>query len=225
MQAETNSSQNSNAQIARSAGTVMAAFVISKFIGLLATSLTARVFGTSPASNCFFAANRFSEIIFNLVAGGALGSAFIPVFTGLLVKKDRQKAWKLAASITNLVTLVLILVSILSMIFARQVVHYVLAPGFNPRDEMLTAQLLRIQVISSVIFGISGLVMGILNAHQKFFLPRPGAGHVPARLDPGHLLAGPLVGSVRHGLGRGTGFRAASAGPDSAGAAAARPEI
>ncbi len=171
MQAEKNSSQNSNAQIARSAGTVMAAFVISKFIGLLATSLTARVFGTSPASNCFFAANRFSEIIFNLVAGGALGSAFIPVFTGLLVNKDRQKAWKLAASITNLVTLVLILVSILSMIFARQVVHYVLAPGFNPRDEMLTAQLLRIQVISSVIFGISGLVMGILNAHQKFFLP------------------------------------------------------
>jgi len=171
MQTEPDTSSQANIQIARSAGTVMAAFVISKLIGLLATSLTARVFGTSPESNSFFAANRFSEILFNLVAGGALGSAFIPVFTGLLVADDYKKAWKLAASIINLVTLVLIAVSILSMIFSRQVVHYLLAPGFAPREEILTAQLLRIQVISSVIFGISGLVMGILNSHHRFFLP------------------------------------------------------
>jgi putative peptidoglycan lipid II flippase len=171
MQTEPETSHQANLQIARSAGTVMAAFVISKLIGLLATSLTARVFGTSPESNSFFAANRFSEILFNLVAGGALGSAFIPVFTGLLVADDHKKAWKLAASIINLVTLVLIAISILSMVFSRQVVHYLLAPGFAPREEILTAQLLRIQVISSVIFGISGLVMGILNSHHRFFLP------------------------------------------------------
>jgi putative peptidoglycan lipid II flippase len=171
MQMETDSSRKANIQIARSAGMVMAAFVVSKLVGLLATSLTARVFGTSTESNCFFAANRFSEILFNLVAGGALGSAFIPVFTELLVKDDRKKAWTLAASIINLVTLALIAISILSIIFARPIVRYVLAPGFPPDQEMLTAQLLRIQVLSSIVFGISGLVMGILNAHQRFFLP------------------------------------------------------
>lgn len=168
---QTETSQKANRQIARAAGTVMAAFIISNLVGLLAKTLTARVFGTGYESNSFFAANRFSEILFNLVAGGALGSAFIPVFTGLLAREERAKAWTLASSIINLVSIVLVVISIFSVIFARQVVHYLLAPGFAPEQEILTAQLLRIQVLSSVIFGISGLAMGILNAHQHFLLP------------------------------------------------------
>ncbi len=171
MQMETDTSQKANMQIARAAGTVMAAFIISNLVGLLAKTLTARAFGTGFESNSFFAANRFSEILFNLVAGGALGSAFIPVFTGLLARGDQRKAWTLASSIINLVSIVLVVISLLSMVFSRQVVHYLLAPGFAPEQELLTAQLLRIQVLSSVIFGLSGLVMGILNAHQHFLLP------------------------------------------------------
>jgi putative peptidoglycan lipid II flippase len=171
MQADSPTTSQANSQIARAAGTVMAAFVVSKLIGLLATTLTARVFGTGIDSNSFFAANRFSEILFNLVAGGALASAFIPVFTSLLANEERQKAWKLASSIANLVFIVLVAFSLLTIIFARQVVHYVLAPGFSPDDVILTANLLRVQVISSAIFGLSGLVMGILNSHQHFLLP------------------------------------------------------
>ena len=120
-----------NTQIARAAGTVMAAFVVSQIFGLLAKTLTARVFGTSIESNAFFAANRFSEILFSLVAGGALGSAFIPVFTGLLAIEERAKAWKLASAIANLVSLVLVLFSAITILFAPQVVQYILAPGFS----------------------------------------------------------------------------------------------
>jgi len=157
--------------IARGALTVMSAFVISNLVGLLAKTLTARYFGTGIESNAFFTANRFSEILFNLVAGGALGSAFIPVFTGLLAKNENQKAWRLASAVMNLVTVVLIILSVLTVIFSKQVVHYILAPGFAEKEMLLTAQLLRIQVLSSVIFGLSGLVMGALNAHQHFLLP------------------------------------------------------
>ena len=171
MQADLHTPLKANTQIARAAGTVMAAFIISNLVGLLAKTLTAREFGTGIESNAFFAANRFSEILFNLVAGGALGSAFIPVFTGLLAAEERQKAWKLASSIANLVSIVLVALSLLAFIFAPQVVHYILAPGFSPENSTLTANLLRVQVISSVIFGLSGLVMGILNSHQRFLLP------------------------------------------------------
>ena len=171
MQADLHTPLKANTQIARAAGTVMAAFIVSNLVGLLAKTLTAREFGTGIESNAFFAANRFSEILFNLVAGGALGSAFIPVFTGLLAAEERQKAWKLASSIANLVSIVLIFLSLLAFIFAPQVVHYILAPGFTPENSTLTANLLRVQVISSVIFGLSGLVMGILNSHQRFLLP------------------------------------------------------
>ncbi len=158
-------------RIARAAGTIMAAFVFSNLVGLLAKTLTARAFGTGIESNAFFAANRFSEILFNLVAGGALGSAFIPVFTGLLVEKQKERAWELASSVSNIVAAVLIVFSLLTILFSKQIVRMILAPGFAGEEVKLTAQLLQIQVISSVIFGLSGLVMGILNSHNHFLLP------------------------------------------------------
>ena len=171
MQKENLPKSKANQLIARGAFTVMAAFIVSNLVGLLAKTMTARHFGTGVDSNAFFAANRFSEILFNLVAGGALGSAFIPVFTGLLAKNENQKAWRLASAVGNLVTIVLVILSIITAIFPRYVVRYVLAPGFSNTEVLLTAKLLRIQVISTIIFGISGLVMGALNAHQHFLLP------------------------------------------------------
>jgi putative peptidoglycan lipid II flippase len=161
-------------QIARGAVIVILAYLITTPVRLLATILTAQTFGTGPSSEAFFASNRFAEILFNLVAGGALASAFIPTFTGLLAKKDQRTAWKLASAITNLVLFVLTLLSLLTIIFSRQVVHYILAPGFSlvdPAKEALAADLLRIQVPTALVFGFSGLVMGILNAHQHFLLP------------------------------------------------------
>ena len=171
MQPEIPAAQTANRQIARAAGTVMLAFIASNVVGLLAKTLTARAFGTGFESSAFFAANRFSEILFNLVAGGALGSAFIPVFTGLLATDKRRRAWELASAIANLVTAILVLLSLLTLVFSRQVVQYILAPGFPEAQVILAAQLLRVQILSSMIFGLSGLAMGILNAHQHFLLP------------------------------------------------------
>ena len=174
MSVSSSPAQSATRQIARAAVIVIAAYLFTTPIRLLATIMTAQTFGTGASSEAFFASNRFSEILFNLVAGGALGSAFIPTFTGLLAKKDHASAWKLASAITNLALLILTLLSILTIIFARQVVHYVLAPGFSiadPAKEALAAELLRIQVPSAVVFGLSGLVMGMLNAHQHFLLP------------------------------------------------------
>ncbi|MGV8025853.1 MAG: murein biosynthesis integral membrane protein MurJ [Anaerolineaceae bacterium] len=179
-----------NRQIARAAGTVMVAYILSNLAGLLAKTITAKAFGTGTDSEAFYAANRFSEILFNLVAGGALGSAFIPTFTSFLVKDDRKGAWKLASGIINWVLLILTVFSILTMIFSRQVVHYILAPGFSSvslEKELLTASLLRIQIPSAIIFGLSGLVMGILNAHQRFFV---------SALAPGMYQIGWIFGAL-----------------------------
>ena len=161
--------QSGNRQIARAAGTVMAAMVLGQLFGLVAKSLLAGAFGTADQSDAFLAANRFSEILFNLVAGGALASAFVPTFTGLLAQEDREGAWRLASAVANVVSLVLIGLGVLAALFAPLVVRYILAPGWtDPAKERLAAELLRIQLISPVIFGMSGLVMGILNAHQRF---------------------------------------------------------
>ncbi len=162
-----------NRQIARAAGTVMLAFAFGQIVGLLRRILVAQTFGAGAELDSFIAANRVSETLFNLVAGGALGSAFIPTFTGLLAKDKKKTAWKLASAIGNWVALVLSLLALLSAFFAPQIVRYALAPGFsaNPQQFDLTVSLLRIQLFSAVLFGLSGLVMGILNSHQIFLIP------------------------------------------------------
>jgi putative peptidoglycan lipid II flippase len=171
MSTPTTTPGSDNRQIARAAGTVMVAIILSQLTGLLAKSLTGRAFGTGAEIDAFFAANRLSETLFLLVAGGALGSSFIPVFTSFLIKDDRSSAWQLASSIANLVTLVMVAFSILAAIFAPPIVRYLLAPGFPAEQQALTVTLLRILLPASIIFGLSGLTMGVLNAHQKFLFP------------------------------------------------------
>ncbi|HET7144265.1 MAG TPA: lipid II flippase MurJ, partial [Anaerolineales bacterium] len=144
---------NANKQIARAAGTVMFAIFLGQVAGLVRGIVVARAFGVSTELDAFFAANRVSETLFLLVAGGALGSAFIPTFTGLLAKNENDSAWRLASAIANAVTLTLSLLALLAAIFAPQVVHYALGLSNDPQIFALTIALLRIQLISAVIFG------------------------------------------------------------------------
>lgn len=164
---------NANQQIARAAGTVMIAMALGQIAGLARGIIVARTFGATAELDAFVAANRVSETLFLLIAGGALGSAFIPTFTGLLAKAEKEAAWRLAEAIANAVTLTLSLLAALIAIFAPQVVRFALAPGFSANPELftLTVALLRIQLLSAILFGLGGLIVGILNAHQIFLIP------------------------------------------------------
>jgi len=167
----------------------MFAIVLSQITGLARSIIVAGTFGASPELDAFTAANRVSETLFLLVAGGALGSAFIPMFTGLLAKNEKNSAWNLASSLANAVTLALSLLAVLFAIFAPQVVRYALAPGFATDPELfaLTVVLLRIQLISAVLFGLGGLIVGILNAHKIFLIPA---------LTPAMYQIGIILGAV-----------------------------
>ena len=151
----------------------MFAILFGQILGLINKILIANAFPAAEV-DAFVSANRVSETLFTLIAAGALGSAFLPTFTSLLVKDEKASAWKLASSLINLVTLVLTVAALLASIFAPQIVHYFLAPGLSrdPAIFNLTVNLLRIQSVSAVLFGIGGLIISILNAHQIFFVPQ-----------------------------------------------------
>lgn len=182
---------------------VMVAFVLSTLTGLVRQFLVASEFGTQVEMEAFNAANRVSETLFNLIAGGALGSAFIPVFTSLLALEEKKKAWKLASSMGNLVILTSGLASLVAAILAPQIVRYFLAPGFssNPHKEALTIELLRLMLPSTIIFALSGLIMGILNAHQKFFIPALTPAMYQVGLIFGVLVLSPAMGIFGLGWG------------------------
>ncbi len=191
-------SSSANRQIARAAGVVMVGFILSNLVGLVRRALEARVFGTSAVYDAFNAADRLPDILFVLVAGGALASAFIPTFTEFLEKDDRKGAWRLASSIANLVVLILTLFSLLCWFFAPQIVASILAPDFTPQQQALTVELLRILLLTPAIFGVSGLVMGVLNTHQSFLLPALAPTMLWAGMIFGVLFLVPEMGI--HGL-------------------------
>jgi putative peptidoglycan lipid II flippase len=152
----------------------MFAFVLSNLMGLVRQILVSRTFGTNQALDAFYAAATFPDLLFSLLAGGALASAFVPTFTGFLATEKRDDAWRLASAITNLVILTLSLISGLAALFAPTLVRhvlFVLKPELDPALQSMTVDLLRIILIAPTVFGVSGLLMSILNTHQKFWLP------------------------------------------------------
>lgn len=158
-------------RLAGAAAVVMVFFVLSRVSGLLREMIIGAQFGTSAELDAYLAAFRIPDLLFQLVAGGALGSAFIPTFSQVWAERGEAPAWQLFSRILNLVTLVLLVLALLAVTFADPLIARVIAPGFDPAQQQLAADLMRWMLISTVIFGASGLVMGALNARQHFVLP------------------------------------------------------
>jgi len=153
---------------------IIAIFIgLEKILGFGRQLLIARLFGLSAELDAFNAANNLPDLIFALVSGGALAIAFIPVLSEHLETKGRQAMWDVFARIANLVFLITAGLSILVAIFADQLVGLRLGivPGFSGEQQALVANLMRLNLIATLIFSISGLVIAGLQANQHFLLP------------------------------------------------------
>jgi putative peptidoglycan lipid II flippase len=154
-----------------SAGIVAAGFTAAKFTGVLDDFIVARLFGAGRELDAYYVAFGWPDFLFTLIAGWALGAAFIPVFTSYLVNADHATAWQLASYVINLAFLVTLAASLLTGLAAPWLMQTIIAPGFDPAQQWLAANLMRIILISTAIFSISGIVMGTLQAHEHFWLP------------------------------------------------------
>jgi putative peptidoglycan lipid II flippase len=146
-------------------------FVLSRITGLAREIVIGARFGTSAEYDAYLAAFRVPDLIFQLVAGGALGSAFIPVFAGYWVRDERPQAWLLFSRVLNIVTAVMVVLAGVAALLAAPLVARVIAPGFSAEQQALTVSLMRIMLAGTVVFGAGGLVMGALNATQHFLWP------------------------------------------------------
>ncbi len=185
---------DSKKQIVQAATLVMALFVVSRLVGLARQVVIGALFGTSGDMDAYLAANRISDTVFLIVAGGALGSAFIPTFADRLAGRDQIGAWRLASAVANLALIVLTVAAGLTAAAAPFLVRTVIAHGFTLPQQTLTVSLLRLMLISPIIFGVSGIVMGALNAQQHFLLPALAPVVYNLSIIGGALLLGPRMG-------------------------------
>jgi putative peptidoglycan lipid II flippase len=175
-------------QLAWSTLIVMIAFGIAKVISLAQTVIIAQTFGIGSQLDAFVTANRVPELLVVLISGGALGHAFIPIFSGYLARNEKAEAWRLASHVVNTVFTLALVISSITFIFAPQLMTSVIAPGFDAATSAKAAELMRILLGGTIVFAISGIVMSILQSHQNFFLP----ALAPIMYDVG-ILFGVLV--------------------------------
>ena len=188
----------SGRQIAQAAGIVMLAYIASGVLGIVRQSAINAAFGADAELDAFMAAQRVPETLFVLVAGGALGSAFIPVFTRFLALGDDEGAERLAGGVITLLIAAATVLAGLAFVLAGPIARGLLVPNAAPGTQALTIELMRIMLLTVIIFGVSGLFMGILNAHQHFLAP----ALAPSMYNLG-LIFGALVlarGGNIHGL-------------------------
>ena len=149
-------------------------FFIDKILAFVRVGIISRQYaGSIELLDTFNAANNLPDVLFALISGGALAMAFIPLMSEYLTTKGRAAAWDLFSRVANLAFLVTGGSAILISIFAEQIVNAELgiAPGFGVEQRQLLAELMRLNLIGTVIFSISGLVMASLQANQHFLLP------------------------------------------------------
>lgn len=149
-------------------------FFIDKVLAFVRIGIISRQYaGSVELLDSFNTANNLPDVLFALISGGALAMAFIPLMTEYLTTKGRAAAWDLFSRVANLAFLVTGSIAIIVAIFAEPIVNAEIgiAPGFGPEQRQLIADLMRLNLIGTLIFSISGLLMASLQANQHFLLP------------------------------------------------------
>ena len=155
---------------------VAAGFLGSRVLGLLRSVIIAHNFGTSAELDAYWVAFRLPDLVFQLLAGATLASAFIPVFAGVRARAGEAAAWRLASSVLNLVLIATAIFAAAAFLLAPVLVP-LLAPGLGEDAgrkaelQSMAVDLTRIMLLSPLLFAVSGMFMGILNARRHFLAP------------------------------------------------------
>ncbi|MBM3153639.1 MAG: hypothetical protein FJZ96_15790, partial [Chloroflexi bacterium] len=145
-------------------------FAVDKALAFVKSMLFNKIVGLE-GMGIFGAANNIPDYLSALLSGGALGMAFIPVLTEALDRQGRRAAWDLFSRIINLAFIVTGAASVVIILLAEPLVETIIAPGFTPENQALTASLMRLDLTAILLFSISGLVMSGLQANKHFLLP------------------------------------------------------
>lgn len=183
---------------------LMAGFVGSRVLGLVRTMVIGAQFSASREYEAYLAAIRISDTLFQVLAGGAVASAFIPVFAGYLARRDMDQAWRMASSVITFAALIMAPISILLMVFAPQVLA-LMTPGWDEPRQQLAANLARILLFSPTVFAVSTFVTSILNSFSRFLLASLAPMMYNLSIIAGALLLGDSMGVYGLAVGAAVG--------------------
>jgi putative peptidoglycan lipid II flippase len=153
--------------LARAGLIVSSAFLISRVLGWFRLVVIADAVPAPAELDAFFAAFRIPDLLFQLVAAGALSSALIPVIANLLESDLESRAWRVVSTVANLMLGALLVLAVLVLVFADRLVP-IYTSGFDPPTMARTIELTRIMVLSPIFLALGALATSVLNARGRF---------------------------------------------------------
>jgi putative peptidoglycan lipid II flippase len=182
--------------VTEAATLLLLAYLASKVLGLVRQILFNSLFGAGSAATAYYVAFSVPDTIFNLIAGGALVHALVPVF--LSYEKDHGKAevWRFISLVFNILLVTLTVIILVAEIVTPQFVSNILAPGLTPKEQALTTTLTRIMLLQPLILGIGTIATAALHSKRQFV---PSA--ISIAIYDGGLIIGVLCAHVIPGVG------------------------
>ncbi len=166
--AEVPAQSGQHRRLARSTVIFSVATGLSRILGLVREMVAAYYFGINGKINAFTVAFQIPNLVRALLADAALSGAFVPVFSDLIEKGDRKRAWRVASTVFWLVLLVLGGLTAIFILIAPLLIKPFGDPG---GDFDLAVGLSRVLFPIVVLLGLSGVIVGILNTYDHFTVP------------------------------------------------------
>ncbi len=147
------------------------AYLASRGLGVVRQTLFNALFGTGSEANAYYAAFRLPDMLFGLIAGGALIQAFVPVFISFEKEHGRQETWRLTSLVFNVLLVTLTGLFLIAEFTAPAFVNNWLVPGYSPAEQSLTTALTRIMLVQPLILGLGSIATAVLSSKRQFLLP------------------------------------------------------
>src|SRR5262245_2815997 len=159
-------------RLARSAGLVGLGTLGSRVLGLVRNWVLSGYFGAGDTMDAFNVAARFPTLLRELFAEGAMSAAFVPTFTRYLTNQGKPAAWRLGSQVLNALFIVTGALVLLGVVFAVPLVRlYASEYASVPGKLELTTSLTRITLPFLTLVALAAVLMGMLNALRRFFIP------------------------------------------------------
>ncbi len=157
--------------ISKVAALLIATSLIGQVLGFLRTKLVNANFpAVGPHStDAYFAAFNIPDFFFFTLAAGALGVAFMPVLSDRLHRGDRRGMWEISNSLMNLLAIIMTVVGLVMLVFAKPLIRHVVAPGLSPEQLDTATNIMRLLAFNPLLFTISGILTSVQQTMGRFF--------------------------------------------------------
>lgn len=183
----------SGRELARSGLLVTAAFVTSRALGYVRLAVIGQQFGVGADLDAFYAAFRIPDLIYQLVAAGAMASAVVPVMSAVLATDARERAWRVASTVINLMLGTLLVLAVVAFVAAPALMPAI-TPGFDAELRARTVELTRVMLVSPILLAAGAMATSLLNTQGRFAASVLAPISYNLAIIGGALLLGPSLG-------------------------------